>query len=48
MAAELAPSRWGWLLPVTTLAVLAALPAVLTPYTQDLVLKIGVSSFSVQ
>ena len=31
-----------WLLPLAALVVLAALPAVLTPYTQDLVLKIAV------
>ncbi len=31
-----------WIAPVITLLVLAALPTVLTPYTQDLVLKIAV------
>ncbi len=35
-------SRFGRLVPLLGLAVLAALPAVLTPYTQDLVLKIAV------
>ncbi len=34
--------RFGWLVPVLGLVALAALPAVLTPYTQDLVLKIAV------
>ncbi len=42
MAAESAPARLGWLVPVIALAVLAALPAVLSAYTQDLVLKIAV------
>ncbi len=43
MAADhTAASRWGRLVPVLGLAVLAMLPAVLTPYTQDLVLKIAV------
>ena len=32
----------AWIVPLTALLVLAALPAVLTPYTQDLVLKIAV------
>ena len=32
----------GWIVPVAAAVVLAALPAVLTPYTQDLVLKIAV------
>ena len=31
---------WGWLAPLIVLAVLAALPGFITPYFQDLVLKI--------
>jgi len=34
--------RSSWIVPVAVLIALAALPAVLTPYTQDLVLKIAV------
>jgi branched-chain amino acid transport system permease protein len=42
MAAESSRPGLGWLVPVVGLAVLAALPLVLTSYTQDLVLKIAV------
>ena len=42
MAAESPRSSLGWLVPVVGLAVLVALPLVLTSYTQDLVLKIAV------
>ena len=42
MAAERSAVRLDWLVPVIGLVVLAALPAVLSSYTQDLVLKIAV------
>ena len=34
----------AWIVPVAVLLVLAALPAVLTPYTHDLVVKIAIAA----
>ncbi|HEX6707802.1 MAG TPA: branched-chain amino acid ABC transporter permease [Albitalea sp.] len=38
----MAPPRWSWVLPLAVAVVLAALPAVLTPYTHDLVVKVAI------
>ena len=40
---QASPSVWrGWPVPVSVGVVLALLPAVLTPYTQDLVVKVAI------